>query len=944
MPPSMGMAPMGVPPNGMQQAPLGAHLPPPRFGGPGAMPPQAQGLPPGQSMPPRFGMPPGPQMNGMPPHPQSAQPLNHPNQSQTLGQLRPPAPGQHPGQPPMHAGMPPPGPPMGGMPPGMPPGGQAQGMGFPGQQQQQQPGNNRQKIFDVLREKHVVQPDGWWIPEPDNGFAERISGRRPPNERRSCAPEIMRATINACPETPKLLKNCKLPFGLLMQPFKDIGQLSVVTTHKEIVRCKSCRMYICPFVTFIDQHRWRCNICHKQNDVPQHFFQVLQDQQPPQQQIQYTYPENRPEINHSTIEYIAPPQYTTRAPPPVRYLYLIDVSHAALQTKYLEALSESLLENLEQIKSRHDKRMQIGFIAFDAHLHFFEVNPEKKTVRQLTIPDFGETEKDLQLDELLPACPENLLITVNDYEETIRHFITSLPTLFRQNPSNAGRALGPAIKAATKLLASTGGRTTCFIGGLPTNGVGKLSQRDNSNRVDPKSGKVANMHAVIDTYKQIALDCNGNQQNSIQMAVDTFFIANSYCDMSTVSNVSRWSSGSIFYYPGMHKEHDTVMFTKFRKDLDRYLTRKIGFEAVLRIRATIGLKIQQFHGNAFVRGEDILSLANVNPDAGFAVNLELEEDLDRFPFATLQAALLYTNSMGERRVRVHTLALPIVKRVDELYHNADGRACVGLLSQMAVDRAMEYSIKDARTALMYATTDSSKTFREHCNGAGNQLILPKYMLPMPLYVHCLGRHPALTDACPTALDTLDARIFAMCQLKQRPVEQSLLEIYPSMYRVDHLDRQPDHTPSEKQSSSGSETSSEYEMDWETPDFLSLTAENISSQGIYLLDIGDNLILWVGQHVPTEVMKKIFNKTFPNELKEAEHEIPEIAESSANQRLLEFIESLRNSYHRPFYAPLRIVRDDTSFRHFFINKLMHDRIRDGKSYYEFLTQVRNDIMQ
>jgi len=125
--------------------------------------------------------------------------------------------------------------------------------------------------------------------------------------------------------------------------------------------------------------------------------------------------------------------------------------------------------------------------------------------------------------------------------------------------------------------------------------------------------------------------------------------------------------------------------------------------------------------------------------------------------------------------------------------------------------------------------------------------------------------------------------------------------------------------------------------------LSLSAENISSQGIYLMDVGDNIILWVGQHVPPDVMKKIFNKTFPNELKETEQTIPEIPDSPANQRLQEFIESLRNSYHRPFYAPLRIVRDDTAFRHTFISKLMHDRVKDGKSYYEFLTQVRNDIM-
>ena len=53
----------------------------------------------------------------------------------------------------------------------------------------------------------------------------------------------------------------------------------------------------------------------------------------------------------------------------------------------------------------------------------------------------------------------------------------------------------------------------------------------------------------------------------------------------------------------------------------RYLTRKIGFEAVMRIRCTRGLTLHTFHGNFFVRSTDLLSLPNVNPDAGFGMQV-----------------------------------------------------------------------------------------------------------------------------------------------------------------------------------------------------------------------------------------------------------------------------------------------------------------------------------
>lgn len=53
--------------------------------------------------------------------------------------------------------------------------------------------------------------------------------------------------------------------------------------------------------------------------------------------------------------------------------------------------------------------------------------------------------------------------------------------------------------------------------------------------------------------------------------------------------ISRYSAGSIYYYPSYHHQHNPAQVECFQKDLKRYLTRKIGFEAVMRIRCTKGL-------------------------------------------------------------------------------------------------------------------------------------------------------------------------------------------------------------------------------------------------------------------------------------------------------------------------------------------------------------------
>ena len=53
----------------------------------------------------------------------------------------------------------------------------------------------------------------------------------------------------------------------------------------------------------------------------------------------------------------------------------------------------------------------------------------------------------------------------------------------------------------------------------------------------------------------------------------------------------------------------------------RYLTRKIGFEAVMRIRCSRGMSLHTFHGHFFVRSTDLLSLPNVNPDSAFGMQV-----------------------------------------------------------------------------------------------------------------------------------------------------------------------------------------------------------------------------------------------------------------------------------------------------------------------------------
>ena len=52
--------------------------------------------------------------------------------------------------------------------------------------------------------------------------------------------------------------------------------------------------------------------------------------------------------------------------------------------------------------------------------------------------------------------------------------------------------------------------------------------------------------------------------------------------------IAKYSGGSLHYFPGMHVTNNPAEAERFEGTLRRYLTRKVGFEAVMRIRCTRG--------------------------------------------------------------------------------------------------------------------------------------------------------------------------------------------------------------------------------------------------------------------------------------------------------------------------------------------------------------------
>ncbi|KAI5226025.1 Protein Transport Protein Sec24B [Manis pentadactyla] len=700
---------------------------------------------------------------------------------------------------------------------------------------------------NLTQERNILPMTPVWAPVPNLNLDLK---------KLNCSPDSFRCTLTNIPQTHALLNKAKLPLGLLLHHFRDLTQLPVITSNT-IVRCRSCRTYINPFVSVIDQHRWKCNLCYRVNDEPH----------------------KRPEVQNSTVEFIASSDYMLRPPQPAVYLFVLDVSHNAVEAGYLTVLCQSLLENLDKLPG--DSRTRIGFMTFDSTVHFYNLQEGLSQPQMLIVSD---------IDDVFLPTPDSLLVNLYESKELIKDLLNALPNMFT-NTRETHSALGPALQAAFKLMSPTGGRVSVFQTQLPSLGAGLLQSREDPNQRS-STKVVQHLGPATDFYKKLALDCSGQQT-----AVDLFLLSSQYSDLASLACMSKYSAGCIYYYLSFHYTHNPSQAEKLQKDLKRYLTRKIGFEAVMRIRCTKGLSMHTFHGNFFVRSTDLLSLANINPDAGFAVQLSIEESLTDTSLVCFQTALLYTSSKGERRIRVHTLCLPVVISLADVYAGVDVQAAICLLANMAVDRSMSSNLSDARDALVNAVVDSlSACGAAVSNAQHSALVAPSSLKLFPLYVLALLKQKAFRTGTSTRLDD---RVYAMCQIKCQPLVHLMKMIHPNLYRIDRL----------------------------------------TDEGA--IHVNDRVIfyIWIGKNCNNNFIQDVLG--YPNfaSIPEKMTRLPEL-DTLASERARSFVTWLRDN--RPLSAILHVVKDESPAKTEFFQHLIEDRTEAALSYYEFLLHSQQQI--
>ncbi|XKL62561.1 hypothetical protein PGB90_002394 [Kerria lacca] len=709
----------------------------------------------------------------------------------------------------------------------------------------------------------------------------------------NCNPDVFRSTLTKIPETKALLEKSRLPLGILLHPFRDLTDLSVIQCST-IVRCRACRTYINPFVYFMDNRHWKCNLCFRANELPDDFrYNPLTKM--------HDDPLRRPEVKNATIEFIASSEYMVRPPQPAVYLFIFDISRIATQTGYLSTVCEILSANLNKLPG--DSRTSVGFIAVDSAVRFYDLGENLSHPHELIVTD---------VDDVFIPSPENLIVNLHEQYDLIKDLLEQIPVKFKDS-YDTNFALGAALQAAHKLMAPTGGRVTVFVSCLPNYGPGALKPREEP--IQRTSNKDIPLNPVTDFYKKLALECNGQY-----VAIDLFLVNAQFVDLATISGISQISGGCINHFP-LYSSKNSKDVEKLMKTFERYLTRKIGFEAVMRLRCTKGLSIHSFHGNFFVRTTDLLALPNINPDAGFGMQISINENLSDMQSVSFQAALLYTSSKGERRIRVHTLCLPVTNNLHDVLVSADQQCITGLLAKMAVDRSLHSSVADAREAFVNVVCDILNAYKMVSSiGHAGSLFVPNNLVLFPLYILGLMKSIAFRLGQSTRTDD---RVYSMYQMKCIPLDRLIQIVHPDLYAIHNLSEQD-----------------QFEIDGKIvpmPPILQLSAEHVDSRGVYLLDEDESIIIFICHNVTPVICQNLFGCPQFSSISENMDNLP-VIETQENQLVHRFLDYLQ--FRKSISVPVYILKDSVQFRNKFYEKLIEDKTELGVSYYEFLQNVRS----
>ncbi|KAJ7560650.1 hypothetical protein O6H91_04G138900 [Diphasiastrum complanatum] len=719
-------------------------------------------------------------------------------------------------------------------------------------------------------------------------------------DRGSCSPRMMRSTLYQIPCSGDLLSTSGMPLAVIVQPLALPHSLEdpieVVNFGEEgPVRCSRCKAYMNPFMKFIDQG-WRfvCNICGFTNETPREYHCNLG----PDGRRRDA--DGRPELSRGTVEFVASKEYMVRPPMPAVFFFLVDVSSNSVQTGAAAAACSAIQRVLADLPE--GPRTMVGIATFDSAIHFYNLNKALHQPPMLVVPDVQDVYAPLQT---------NLIVSLSESREHLEQLLENIPSMFQDNRT-ADSAFGAAVKGAFLALKPTGGKLLVFQSVLPSVGIGALNGREAEGKTNTAAGeKEAQklLQPADKTLKTMAVDFA-----EYQVCVDVFLTSQTFVDISSIAVVPRTTGGQVYYYYPFSARMDSA---KLYNDLRWNVTRPQGLEAVMRVRCSQGLQVQDYYGSFCKRIPTDVDLPAIDCDKTIMVTFKHDDKFQDGSLCCFQCALLYTTMSGERRIRISTLAMPCTSVLSNLFRGADLDAQITYLLKHAAQAVPAAPLQQIREQIINQCVNILYAYRKFCATASSsgQLILPEGLKLLPLYTLALTKSIGLrTDI------RVDERSYSLTRVASLSTSLAIPLVYPRLFAIHDL----------LSKDLGGEI---------LPPALPLSSENLDQAGIFLLEAGEDAFLYTGNSATPELLHELFGVHSINEVVPGQFLLQEY-DNEASRKLNKSINEIRRQ--RCSYLRLHLLRRGEPLELLFLSFLVEDKTSLGLSYVEFLVHVHRQI--
>uniref|UniRef100_G1S465 SEC24 homolog C, COPII coat complex component n=1 Tax=Nomascus leucogenys TaxID=61853 RepID=G1S465_NOMLE len=841
----------------------GPLLPGQSFGGPSVSQPNHVSSPPPQALPP------GTQMTGplgpLPPMHSPQQPGYQPQQNGSFGPARGPQP---------NYGSPYPAAPTFGSQPGPP-----------------QPLPPKRLDPDAIPSPIQIIED-----DRNNRGAETqrigVRGQVPPlvttnflvKDQGNASPRYIRCTSYNIPCTSDMAKQAQVPLAAVIKPLARLPPEEAspyVVDHGESgpLRCNRCKAYMCPFMQFIEGgRRFQCCFCSCINDVPPQYFQHLDHTG--KRVDAY----DRPELSLGSYEFLATVDYckNNKFPSPPAFIFMIDVSYNAIRTGLVRLLCEelkSLLDFLPREGGAEESAIRVGFVTYNKVLHFYNVKNSLAQPQMMVVSDVA--------DMFVPLL-DGFLVNVNESRAVITSLLDQIPEMFADTRETE-TVFVPVVQAGMEALkaAECAGKLFLFHTSLPiAEAPGKLKNRDDRKLINTDKEKTL-FQPQTGAYQTLAKECVAQG-----CCVDLFLFPNQYVDVATLSVVPQLTGGSVYKYASFQ---------------------------VMRVRTSTGIRAVDFFGAFYMSNTTDVELAGLDGDKTVTVEFKHDDRLNEESGALLQCALLYTSCAGQRRLRIHNLALNCCTQLADLYRNCETDTLINYMAKFAYRGVLNSPVKAVRDTLITQCAQILACYRKNCASpsSAGQLILPECMKLLPVYLNCVLKSDVLQ---PGAEVITDDRAYIRQLVTSMDVAETNVFFYP---RLLPLTKSPIESTTE-------------------PPAVRASEERLSNGDIYLLENGLNLFLWVGASVQQGVVQSLFSVSSFSQITSGLSVLP-VLDNPLSKKVRGLIDSLRAQRSR--YMKLTVVKQEDKLEMLFKHFLVEDKsLSGGASYVDFLCHMHKEIRQ